>query len=122
MYDYRENVKADAKDYIISNYEIDELLANRESMESELYDEMWTADSVTGNGSGSYTFSTYEAEENLLHNWDLLVEAANEFGCEPIISDGYENGPEFWDVTIRCYLLSEAISEALDEIEADQEA
>ena len=93
MYDYREAVKNDVIDYIKNEAELD-----RDDL-----------------------ISTYEAEENLLHNWDLLVECANEFGCEPVISDGYENGPEFWDVSIRCYLLGEAISAALDEIEAELE-
>lgn len=123
MYDYREAVKNDVIDYIKNEAELDrdDLIYNREWLEEKLYEDLWTNDSVTGNGSGSYTFNTYEAEENLLHNWDLLVECANEFGCEPVISDGYENGPEFWDVSIRCYLLGEAISAALDEIEAELE-
>ena len=124
MYDYREAVKNDVLDYIRNEAELDrdDLIYNRSWLEEKLYDDLWTNDSVTGNGSGSYTFSTYEAEENLSHNWDLLTECAAEFGCEPIISEGYEHGAEFWDVSIRCYLLGEAISKALDEIEAELEA
>ena len=71
---------------------------------------------VTGNGSGSYTFSAYEAEENLCHNWDLLEEACNEFGC---LEEAISQGPEASDVTIRCYLLGQAIEAALQEIEDD---
>ena len=36
---------------------------------------------------------------------------------EPTISDGYEHGAEWWDVTIRCYYLGQAIAAALDELE-----
>ena len=74
-------------------------------------------DSVTGNASGSYTFNTYQAEENICHNLDLLGEALEEFGsgADYLI----HNGAEACDVTIRCYLLSECIAEALEEIEED---
>lgn len=44
---------------------------------------------------------------------------AAEFGYEPIISDGYEHGAEWWDVSIRCYYLGQAIAEVLDEYEAE---
>lgn len=113
-YDYRQNVKDDIKDYIISNditWDVD----TREDVEEQLRDDLWTEDSVTGNGSGSYTFNYWEAEENLCHNLDLLGEALEEFGCDP----GYitEKGPEACDVTIRCYLLAECIRQAMDEIE-----
>ena len=79
-----------------------------------LYDRLWVDDSVTGNGSGSYTFNTWEAEENLCHNLDLLREALEEFGCD---ISYLEKGAEACDVTIRCYLLAQALSEALEELE-----
>ncbi|MDD3193614.1 MAG: hypothetical protein PHE47_07175 [Oscillospiraceae bacterium] len=66
MYDYREAVKEDILQYIndeISFEDFDTL----EELEEKLNEELWTADSVTGNASGSYTFSTYEAEENISH-------------------------------------------------------
>lgn len=53
---------------------------NIDGLSEYLNDELWTADSVTGNGSGSYTFSTWKAEEYLAHNWDILTEALEEFG------------------------------------------
>jgi hypothetical protein len=73
---------------------------------------------VTGNASGSYTFSTWQAEENLCHNLDLLGEALKEFGDG---ADFLEKGAEACDVTIRCYLLGQAISEALDEVETEDD-
>ena len=80
----------------------------------ELYNQLWIDDAVTGNGSGSYTFNTYQAEENLCHNMDLLREALEEFGCD---ISYLEKGAEACDVTIRCYLLGQALSEALEELE-----
>lgn len=81
-----------------------------------LYDILWIDDSVTGNGSGSYTFNAWEAEENLCHNMDLLREALQEFGCD---LSYLEKGAEACDVAIRCYLLGQALSEALEELEKE---
>ena len=51
MYNYYESIKEDVEEYLKGtderNYDV-------------LYDEMFIADSVTGNGSGSYTFNTKE--------------------------------------------------------------
>ena len=120
-YSYHEQVKADIMEYITDNYtteEIRERLENRNEWEQELNDTLWTEDSVTGNGSGSYTFNTYKAEENLCHNMDLLEEALSEFGCD---ISYLQKGAEACDVTIRCYLLSVSIYEVLNELEQDME-
>lgn len=74
---------------------------------------------MTGNASGSYTFNTWQAEEYLCHNMDLLEEACAEFGED--VGNAVECGAEYCDVTIRCYLLSGAISDALDELESEIE-
>lgn len=119
MYNYQANVLADVRQWMNDNAEyIDGRFGkitedSRDDAVQWLYDEMFTSDSVTGNGSGSYTFSTWKAEENLCHNLDLLGEALTEFGCDS--SYIMEEGAEACDVTIRCYLLYGAISEALDE-------
>ena len=115
-YDYRENVKNDIKDYIKDN-DIHWNDETREEVQGEVQDDCWTVDSVTGNGSGSYTFSTWQAEENLCHNTDLLGEALVEFCCGPEYIT--ERGPEACDVTIRCYLLGECLGEAMDELEEE---
>lgn len=116
-YNYFKSVKEDVKNVVINEYNyIEELTEDRDTFEQKLNDELWARDSVTGNGSGSYTFSTWKAEENLCHNLDLLQEALNEFGCG--LSD-ISNGAEYCDVTIRCYLLGQAISEVLDELEEE---
>lgn len=115
MYNYYEAVKDDVREYIENEINLNEWKGNRERLEEKLNDDLWTCDSVTGNASGSYTFNTWKAEENLCHNLDLLEEALDEFGSDK----GYllENGAEAADVTIRCYLLGSTIAEVLDELE-----
>ena len=115
MYDYREAVKDDVLHYIkhgINFNDFDTLL----DLEDHLNDVLFNEDSVTGNASGYYTFSIYETEENLAHNWDLLAEALDAFGIE---ENPIYKGAEWCDVTIRCYLLGECIAAALKEIEDD---
>ena len=121
-YDYLEQVTSDVKDAIYERYDVNELaveLEDRDSFEQELNDDLWCDDSVTGNASGSYYCNAWKAEESLCHNLDLLGEALQEFGCSPDYMA--ENGAEACDVTIRCYLLPQAISAALDEIEEELE-
>lgn len=125
MYDYQTAIKEDVENYIRENYSADEIResletsAARSDFEEKLNEILWVEDSVTGNASGSYTFNTWEAEENLCHNMDLLEEACNEFGQG--VGEAIERGAEFCDVTIRCYLLYGAISDALDDLESEIE-
>lgn len=114
-YDYRECVREDVMNYI-EEHEIKVTTENRDEMQETLYGDMFISDSVTGNASGSYTFNTWRAEENLCHNMDLLKDACDEFGCEPKCDSA-----EWCDVAIRCYLLGEVLSEVLDEIEEEVE-
>lgn len=113
-YDYRAQVKSDIEDYIkdsvdMSNYD------SREEMEDDLNDKLFLADSVTGNASGSYTCNAWKAEENLCHNLDLLQDACESFGDDSF--DILEKGAEAADVTIRCYLVPQELSDVLDEME-----
>lgn len=112
-YNYYEAVKEDVLQYIRDEINFEDF-GSLEELEEHLNDTLWTVDSVTGNGSGSYTFNSYQAEENICHNFDLLAEALEEFGggCD-ILKDGAEAA----DVTIRCYLLGQCIAEALEELE-----
>ena len=112
MYNYKEAVKEDVAEYL--NGEINLSEWTPESLEEYLNETLWLEDSVTGNASGSYTFNAWEAEENLCHNLGLLADALDEFGE----SGDYllREGAEAADVTIRCYLLAEAIAETISEI------
>lgn len=116
-YNYLEQVTADAKEVILENMEY-WTFYDREELEEVAHDELWADDNVTGNGSSSYFCNAWKAEEALCHNWDLLAEACEEFGQD--IGWVFKRGAEFCDVTIRCYLLGQAISAALDEVEAEQ--
>lgn len=118
MYNYLEAMKEDVLEYInneinLSDYEdLDEL-------EQFLNDELWTVDSVTGNASGSYTFNRCQAQKYVCDNIDELKEALDDFGtdAETITDKFLSEDWEYFDVTIRCYLLGAAISESLEEIE-----
>ena len=120
-YDYLESMKEDIKNYIEENKENDSYnWDNLEEVKELLYDDLWIDDSVTGNGSGSYYCNSYKAREALQGNEDLLIEALEEFGND---AESYKRSltdPEFADVTIRCYLLSQAIDEALKETFEEQ--
>ena len=116
-YNYEEAVKNDVRTWIEDNVKFSEWEGDREGLEEYLNDELFVVDSVTGNGSGSYTFNAWEAEENICHNMELLGEACEEFGYD----DGQtlKKGAEACDVTIRCYLLGSAIAAVLDEMEEE---
>lgn len=116
-YNYMKAMTEDIKEYIKNEVTLSDY-SDREELEEYLHDTLWTEDSVTGNASGSYTFNTYKAEEYICHNLDLLAEAIKEFGCTENV---LEKGAEWCDVTIRCYLLGQAIAEVLDDMEEDLE-
>lgn len=117
MYNYLEAMKNDITEYINDNINLADY-ADRDELESYLNDELFTEDSVTGNASGSYTFSRAQAQEYVKDNIDLLKDACEEFGTDAatvgewFLSEDWEK----MDVTIRCYLLGQAIAEVLDDM------
>lgn len=113
-YNYLEAVEDDVREYIKDNVDLSDY-SSKDELENYLSDELWVEDSVTGNASGSYTFSTWKAESYLCHNLDLLREALEDFGGD--FSDAIDRGAEACDVIIRCYLLGIAINEVLDDLE-----
>lgn len=115
-YNYLEVVTNDAKAAILENLKYWDF-SDRDKLEEKANDDLWVDDSVTGNASGSYYFNTWKAEEALCHNMDELEEACDEFGED--IGEAVKHGAEYCDVTIRCYLLSQAISAAIDELEEE---
>lgn len=114
-YNYLEQVTSDAKEAILE-YMDEWDFSSRDELEQIATDELWANDGVTGNASGSYYCNAWKAEEAICHNWDLLGEAIDEFGGD---TDILQQGAESCDVTIRCYLLGQAISAALDELEEE---
>lgn len=126
MYNYWEQMTLDVKEWIEGEYSTEELkekLEDREQWESDLNDDLWVNDSITGNASGSYTFNRWTAQQYVIDNTDILKEALREFGtdAETIAEKFLDDEWEYFDVTIRCYLLGQAITAALDEIESEVE-
>lgn len=93
----------------------------------DIYDEMFIDDSITGNGSGSFTFNTAKAEEftaELVYDHDFLFELEN-MGYDLEV---FERGAETVDVIARCMALGycmgtieSCIEEWQEEHEADEE-
>ena len=120
---YTEAVTADVRDYIRDNFtpeEITEAMTDRDEFRETLNDDMWVADEVTGNGSGSYTFNRSAAREYVLADIDTVREALREFCVEAdtIAQKFLDEDWEYFDVTARCYVLGQAIETVLDELEA----
>ena len=77
-----------------------------------LNDEAFISDTVTGNASGSFFFNSWKAESAICHNWYLIEETQDEFGTLE-----FSRGAEYIDVSIRCYMLSQVISDVIEAIE-----
>ena len=97
LHDYMNAVLSDSKDFI------DENVGYFDDFD-DVYDALFLDDSVTGNGSGSYTFNAYQAAENVAG-----VIFDDEFADE-LRGLGYdhipvEDGPEALDVIARCVAL-----------------
>lgn len=125
-YNYREAMREDILQHIRENYTADEIrekLEDREEWRTELEDDLWIEDTVTGNASGSYTFNSNQAREYVLDNMDELTDALRDFCEDPaeIGSHFLREDWEYFDVTIRCHLLGECITAVLfdlaDELE-----
>ena len=120
---YFDQMKQDVLDYAITDEIREEIRnGNREEVEERLNDECWIDDSITGNASGSYFFNRQKAMEKVVEEIDLLVEAIKEFCIDSKeVGERFINCDwEYFDVTIRCYLLGQVISEVLDEIEQEE--
>ena len=121
-FNYTEAVTADVIDFIRDEVNAAEY-ENREALSEFLNDELWTCDSVTGNASGSYTFNAYKAKEFVFADPDTVSEALREFCVEAAtVAEKFLNQDwEYFDVTARCYVLGQAIENALDSIENELE-
>lgn len=95
--DYMKDVLNDGKEHIEEN-------ARYCDTWEEMEESLFLSDSVTGNGSGSYTFCTETAKGNVagIIFDDDAIEAFREYGYEGIPT---ERGPEAVDVIARCIAL-----------------
>jgi len=122
-YSYLETMKSDIQDWIDENIdyikdEVDDI-SDIDAVAEYLNDALWVEDSVTGNGSGSYTFDRAEAKENVQGDpnaMDYVKDLCDEFGEDPkTIAEKFMNDDwEWFDVSIRCYLLGQVIYEVLE--------
>ncbi len=114
MYDYKKAMTEDIEQELWERgfIGVDDL----DEAYQELYDDLWIEDNVTGNGSGSYTFDNYKAKEYVTDNIELCAEALREFcvDAETIADKFLYEEWEYFDVTIRCYLLGEVLGEVLE--------
>lgn len=123
LYTYREAVKEDVREYIRCEFgeNVEDTFPTRDEMEEFLNDELWDTDSVTGNASGSYTCQRWLAQSYVQENGLNHLCAAVQEGFIAPETIGQWFLHEDWeamDVTIRCYLLGECISEVLDDMES----
>lgn len=105
--DYLDEVAADARECIEEEY------SNCRDWD-EMSELLFVSDHVTGNGSGSYTFSRAQAAENvggIVFDLDVL-ELFRSYGYDHV---PVEEGPEAVDVIARCLALGE-VSGALESI------
>lgn len=110
--DFIDEVRNDLKEFILDRWAESQI---KDLDREEVYDEAFTADSVTGNGSGSYFFNAWKAKESIFNmDEDLLKETISEFDID--MSEHW-GGWEYLDVSVRCYALGQIdIDELLDEI------
>lgn len=116
--DYIDETKENAV-FFIEQGDYDYIIQDADDAEEaaeKIADELWIDDGVTGNGSGSYTFSTAKAKENtaeLVWDEDFIFELEG-------LALGFEifkNGAEAVDVTARCLALGRVHSDIEDAVE-----
>ena len=105
--DYLDEVAADAREWIEEEY------SNCRDWD-EMSELLFFSDHVTGNGSGSYTFSQAQSAENvagIVFDPDVF-ELFRSYGYDHV---PVEEGPDAVDVIARCLALGE-VSGALESI------
>ena len=120
MYNYLDAMENDVREAIENGYDLNDWRGDRDGLEEKLNDDLWIYDSVTGNGSGSYTFNRERAREYVQDDGaDYIADMCAEFGMDAgEVGQRFIDGDwEWFDVSIRCYLLGQAIASVLDELE-----
>lgn len=109
--EYKEQVRADAIQWL---REDDNFLNYGRDCTDDLYDALFIADEVTGNGSGSYTYNAHEAEmyaRDLIFDDDFRDLVIKEYGYT--LEEVFDT-PEGADVRARCFALDFVIDEIVD--------
>lgn len=119
MRDYRTETKENIRQWMEENKDYIDYndFTDADDFGQYLNDNLWTADDVTGNASGSYYCNSYKAKEMVLEDMDTVRDALEEF-CVDAATIGEKFLDEDWewlDVTARCFVLSECISEYIED-------
>lgn len=119
MYNYLEAMKQDIINYIRDEVTTTDF-ADIDELRERLEDDLWIDSTITGNGGDNYTDN--ETSKSYINgNENLLKEALTEFCVdkEKIVDKFFSGDYAYFDSTIRCYMLSQAIGAALEEIESE---
>ena len=124
-YNYLEAVKDDVETWLVDNSsQFEEIKDNNkidgvidwDGVKEDLNDILWNEDSITGNGSGSYTYNRKKARDYLFDDGLQYLEDLVDEGWltyESIGKDITNYNLESLDVSLRCYFLSQAIEEVI---------
>ena len=122
MYDYEEAVRSDIRDYILENYDRNDLadFDDEDDFKDCLIDILVDEDGITGNISGSYYCNSYKAQEALNDNMDLLRDACKELDLSnEEVGERFLDGDfEYFDCIVRCYIVTctSVIEDVVDEL------
>lgn len=122
MYDYEEAVRSDIKDYILENYDRNDLadFDDEDDFKDCLIDILVDEDSITGNATGSYYCNRYKAQEALNGNMGLLRDACEELDLSnEEVGERFLDGDfEYFDCIVRYYIViyTSVIGDAVDEL------
>ena len=124
-YNYLEAVKDDVETWLVDNSsQFEEIKDNNkidgvidwDGVKEDLNNILWNEDSITGNGSGSYTYNRKKARDYLFDDGLQYLEDLVDEGWltyESIGKDITNYNFESLDVSLRCYFLSQAIEEVI---------
>lgn len=123
-YDYEHSIIRDILDYIHDNHITIDWTDTEDNIVDDLTDILWNEDCITGNGTQYYDTED-KCSEYLCQNSDILYEAAQEFCIDDninILIYHFENKTlaQYFDSTIRCYLLNSCIYQAIQELKKEE--
>lgn len=113
-------MERDIREYIEDNIQREAWIGCKEALEEYLNDELFCSD-VTGNEYGYYYGNKEQSKESVLKNMNLLGEALFDFGVdsETVARKFIEEDWEYFDVLIRCSIVSNYIRAVLDDLDND---
>lgn len=86
----------------------------------EFWQDYIFSSNLFGNQSGSFTYSRYAAEQNLVGNWELMLEVFDEWEIDP--GQALKKGAEYIDVVIRLACASDMVCDIVEQHHADFDA